>query len=769
MKRRSAGVVWVVAGLALLVSSEAAAQGRKGRDPTTWAVLINGGANKASNFLSHYEHMQEMHAALEARGLRADDITLFNADGAQDEPDMATREAAELPASFWLIEGSAAARHLKPPTTWVNTTWEGAQLHPARYAALRGWFQQQRKRFRAGDTLVIYVTDHGQRGVDSLDNGTINLWGEQMSVLELRALLGYVPAQVRVVLLMSQCFSGSFAMAMYGAEEAWPSGQVCGYFSTTAARQAYGCYPEGRAQQRLGHAFTLIDALRQNASLADAHDQVSTYDSSPDVPLRTRDVFLERLLRQQAEAQHITLNALVDRLLHAAWDDATRWRGELATLDRIAAHYGLPSPRSLETLERTSQGLQAARDALDAQHRRWDSALDGLRAQLWEDFLQSPDADADQLAERLNPARLQRANEAQRQTTLEDAAPAVERFARRGAARFARLQTFHGNASDAASARYRMDIRLAVNLRLRTRLMSVAGAVLLEQPGGAPHLDLPRAREALAALQRCEDAPLGAPEHLHPPGAPPAPLTPLHVELARLEQLRPTLLGVRYGAAPDAGTGDLPAGAALLRSVDPGSPAAAAGLTPDDVVLSVANVRLEWPDALRDVVMTSPAGKPLEVEVLRAGKRRRLHLTLTRQEAPALHIPLPVPPGADAPPLQADASHVEGKAHVRLFVSRTCGDACVPAAQALHAWSRRSGVPWTLLTDADRPDQLPAALRDAAAAVVLDPTRARFDAHGIHGDPTFIAVDRAGVVRFRQVGFRLSETLTFEAWRPGSR
>jgi hypothetical protein len=51
-------------------------------------------------------------------------------------------------------------------------------------------------------------------------------------------------------MLMSQCFSGAFASAIFtqGADKL-PGGNVCGYFSTTADRKAHGCYPEASGKQ----------------------------------------------------------------------------------------------------------------------------------------------------------------------------------------------------------------------------------------------------------------------------------------------------------------------------------------------------------------------------------------------------------------------------------------------------------------------------------------------------------------------------------------
>src|SRR5438477_114343 len=145
-------------------------------------------------------------------------------------------------------------------------------------------------RLRPGDTLLLYVTDHGsQNPRDPLDNRIV-LWGrrESLSVRHLQSLLDGLDPGVRVVALMSQCFSGAFAHLSDG--RARPA--ACGYFSSTADRPAYGCYPVVAGRERVGHSFESMEALGRNGRFADAHAAVLASDDTPDVPLRTSSVAL---------------------------------------------------------------------------------------------------------------------------------------------------------------------------------------------------------------------------------------------------------------------------------------------------------------------------------------------------------------------------------------------------------------------------------------------------------------------------------------------
>lgn len=151
-------------------------------------------------------------------------------------------------------------------------------------------------------------------------------------------------------MLMSQCISDTFANSMDLGGLAEPFGDVCGFFSTRRDLRAHGCYPEGRDRDKIGHAFNFINALTRQATTTDAHLEVLVTDSTPDVPLRTSDVYNERILSQTATARGMTVLALVYSLLAKAWRDRAAWEPQIRLLDRIGEAFGAFSPRSLAEL-----------------------------------------------------------------------------------------------------------------------------------------------------------------------------------------------------------------------------------------------------------------------------------------------------------------------------------------------------------------------------------------------------------------------------------
>jgi hypothetical protein len=182
------------------------------------------------------------------------------------------------------------------------------------------------------------VTDHGTKDPEEKGDSRITLWGnnENIAMSELRSLLARLDPGVRVLALMSQCFSSGFAdlMSAHLTGEL-PAGNVCGYFSSTADRFAYGCYPENRGRENIGHSFDFLQALRREPRFPDARAAVLVADQTPDVPLTTGDVYLANLLRRAAEAAGEGTTAYIDTLLRQAWRDKAAWEPQIRLLGHL--------------------------------------------------------------------------------------------------------------------------------------------------------------------------------------------------------------------------------------------------------------------------------------------------------------------------------------------------------------------------------------------------------------------------------------------------
>ena len=327
-------------------------------DGPVHALLINGGASPEHNYESHLQHLREMRGALLDRGLTSQDIDVFCSDGGDDAADMTT---LNLPEAAFLLEGTPGEALVAP--SLVDTDWD-VPMRPATRSALDSWFRREGTHLHAGQTLFVYATDHGT------EEG-LNLWGEQLTPGELRRMASLLDPGVRMVTVMSQCHSGTFAQALPSGV---PDGRSCGFYSVPRDLVAYGCYAGGH-QDRIGHGFRFVDAFGGAVTLADAQQAVVLSDDSPDVPVSTSDLYLERLLRDRAERVRGNLEGVVHALLPDGYEDETT--------RALAARFGTPLLRTLADVEAERERADRAEGGLEQASEAWNGLLeDANRANL---------------------------------------------------------------------------------------------------------------------------------------------------------------------------------------------------------------------------------------------------------------------------------------------------------------------------------------------------------------------------------------------------
>jgi hypothetical protein len=634
------------------------------------AVLVNGGGRRQINYYSHVDHVRRMVALLGESGVEPTRITIFSADGEDAEPDLATRDG-ELPPELWLLP-TRIANSLRPPIVYVNSEVEGFELRPATVHALRAWFSEEGQKLGAGDTLLFYVTDHGEKNGDDLADNSITLWGEKLHVRELRGLLGLLDPGVRVVMLMSQCYSGSFANAIFDdGADALPSGNVCGYFSTTADRKATGCYPEVSGKEDIGHSYRMLAALRSEARLSDAHREVLLTDRSPDVPLRTSDFLLERRLDRFAAGVEGAAPDRTQELLGEALADPATWEPEIRRLDRLSGSFGLASPRSLAQLEAQTEELSALSEQLNTYAKRWRYALEALRRENLNAFL----AANPEWKPRLSREALGALDPVGRRTEAAALLAELAPFTEAAPERAARLRELHAKASEAKDARYHSEVRIAALIRLHAILKGIAGRHYLAAYASVDE------RNAISGLETCEDLALGAAgaRALAEASEPPEAFPPLAEEYERLQRVVPGWLGIRY--RPPRGSEkelDLPSGAVVVSTVFPDSPAAGAKLQVADIVLGPPGSPFTEPHALREWVMRGELAKPAALRVLRDGREVQVEPSLASYplKLPALPAPPRVGgtgPGLDLDFLRADYRLPKDGSRLLFFWATWCG------------------------------------------------------------------------------------------------
>jgi thiol-disulfide isomerase/thioredoxin len=749
-------------------SERATSQAAPPLDPARLhVVLVNGGGTRAGNYQSHVVHVRSMLEVLTAAGVPRERITVFASDGQDPAADLATRELRPE-GEGWLLEGTPLEATLAHPMEYVSTAIPGQTLRAATPEAIHAWFADEGKQLQPGDTLLLYVTDHGTPNRDDPTNTRITLWGERksLSVRELGESLAQLAPGVKVVMLMSQCFSGGFAhlARREGASSELPAGDVCGYFASTALRPAYGCYPENLGDDNVGHSVRFIEALAANGSFTDAQAHTLVTDRTPDVPLRTSDVQLELLLERAAKATGQPLAAYADELLREAWREPGRFEPDIRLLDRMGQSFGFASPRSLAEVDERLQLLPKIADPLSEHADSWSESLeDATRANL-ERFLAAHPAwrarAAPEQTRDLDPDRARDLGS----ELLED----LEPFTAADGETSERLAILRERAETADDISYRMEVREAALLRMRALLLRIAGEVYLETRA------TPDQRAAFAALERCEDVALDVSSAAAPP--PPRDDFPSYEEDVRAARaVMPAWMGIQFRPLSEEQQRQqgLQPGAVSVRVVYPDSPAARAGLEVGDVLIGPPGRPFDEPRRVREWTMLQQVGKPRELEVLHDG--RVVRRTLIPGEHPGKFPELPAPPrvGSVAPSLRLTSyqgtppSTLDGgEPHLLFFWATWCAP-CKAALPELLAFAREREVEVVAITD-EEASQLDAFFgkfaREFPPLVAIDAKRDAFLSYGVSGTPTFVLVDGTGVVRSISTGYTPAKGLKIDGW-----
>ncbi len=766
------GTASTVAGTGSAGAAPAAA------DRRVFALLLNGGSRREINYRSHLVHVTEMLALLRAHGVPDARIAVFSGDGADPAADLAIREKTEGESSpgEWILPTTGADRWLRTPITYVNSEIDGVVLRPAKKDGLRAWFTEEGARLGDGDTLLFYVTDHGEKNEADITNNTISLWGEKLDVAELRGLFALLDPQVAVVMLMSQCFAGAFANAIAGAPAAatgtpaaapvTPAGNVCGFFASTADRPAYGCYPENRGKEGIGHSHNFVEALAELDRFSEAQRRVLVTDRTPDVPHATVDFYLDQLLHHAAKASGRDFAELVDGLLATAWRNRAAWEPEIRLLDRIGRTFGSYSPRSLAELEEQARTLPEFSQRLGTYAERWRQALESLKVENMRGFVeQHPEWRA-----RLEPKQLEALTPEQRGATARELIAGLLPFAENDAERYARLIALRKKAEEAAAASYRAEVRLGVVLRMRALLTSIAGRVYVADQAAAEE------RAAVDRLASCEALALGNEARVASAAElePPAPFPPIAEEQRLVESLMPAYMGIHFRPLSETQRQryKMERGAVTVMHVNPDSPADTAGLRLGDIVLGPPGHPFTEPEQVREWTMWREIGEPAPLEVSRAGQP--LRITLRPDPYPLAMPDLPGPPkvGSVAPALKMELFRgttelAQTKPRLLFFWATWCV-ICKHAVPEMLAFARERDVELVAITDED-PETLAPFFLDMQEpfpeVVAIDPLRISFRNYGVSGTPTFVLIDGKGVVRHYQSGYTLERGLQIEGWK----
>lgn len=631
-------------------------------------LVLAGGIDADQNHNSHKAHVDRMLTLLESRGVSASDIQIFWADGTDDKPDRSVREGP-WPDGWWLVAGTPIGDAIEPKDATENTTFD-LPTQPANRDALRAWLAQTGPTLTADDTLLIAVTDHGAPDPAGGTDTGINLWGEDTwTTQELLADLAPVSADTRVVLWMSQCYSGGFA-DLYRHRK-----NLCGSFSANPDRVAYGCYSDLARRDDVGHFHRLLTAFERSSDIASATDEVMLTDDTPDTPHLTSDALLMDALHDRAETSGTPVDLVIDARVHEApADHPTR-----ALIAYISTLYGLGALDGYGAAVAKAEEMLGAQSLNDVWVDRWKRADKAHRSL----FAEKPARRSKTLK-----APATRKGKIAAQIRLGKAAKAAFEALPKPAQ--ARLRALRNKTRAGYRLDRRADLFSAVAFRVAYLFGRIAGPAALDR----------ETERKYAALRTCETTPLFAPPEGEPP---PVPLVKpqaivAHRMLTDVDAQRPGYLGIAYR--------DLPGFKGVaVNKLWPASPAAASNLEPGDVLLSMNGEPIRGKGDFVERVLLARPGAWIEF----AGRRGRTPLT---EKVRVAGLPVPtLPPGIGAmvPTLRLSAYDPavplprlgEGRLTVLFFWATWCKP-CKRALPALKAYARAHDAQIIAITDEGR-------------------------------------------------------------------
>ncbi len=735
----------------------------------THALLINGGGDRRINYQSHLLHVKRLYGLLDEAGVPGDQISVLSADGSDPGDDLATREI-QKETDFWMLSGTRLEKVLRPRIKYTNSEVHGASLQAATRDNLKQWFESAAVSLGAGDTLLIYVTDHGKLNKDDSSDNQIILWGEEESigVNEFRELINMLQPSVRVVLLMSQCFSGSFANLIYGqTDDDLPRVNLSGFFSSTADRPAYGCYPENRDKYNVGHSFRFFHALESGGSFSDAHKRVLVTDRTPDVPLKASDLYLESILDARAESIGIEIDDLVDQLLQDAWRNRKDWETDIRLMDRMGQTFGYFSPRFLSELALHSDSLSALSKQLKDYASAWKKVQLALNRENLERFLDShPDWNTRLTKDALSPL-----SENQKSLLTHELLIDLAEFSKKDPTTSSRLNLLREKSEATRKASYRAKAREGVVLRMRIMLISIAGRQYLAQSGSDAQ------RDAYNNLIDHESFGLMPADESRDYRVQVEPFPPFEDEVKITDSALPGWMGIRFRPVSEKRRDkyQLDGGAVSVLAVFTDSPAQKAGLEAGDTIIGLPGQPFTERNFVREWVMTAPIGEAQSLQIMRGDNLKTL--TLTPEPFPRKWPDLPGAPqvGSPAPAIGSletfrgqPVGELTQQGPYLLFFWATWCVPCKAALPELMAFERQQGISIVSITD-EMAESVESFLQKHKGpfpeAIVLDEIRSSFLAYGVSGTPRFVYVDEQGTIRSSSSGYRASRGLQIENWK----
>ncbi len=280
--------------------------------PLPHFLVWGGGYSASGNQVSLEKNVLYFRRVLGELNLLKSPRHLLFADGRDKGRDLQFMDPA-----FDIPEINRAFAELLGSTKGIANQYRSNGLAPngpSSLAEIDKWLNATASKLTKEDRLMIYFTGHGGKGDKKTPQNTnLYMWNNQkFKMNDFSKRLDKIPAEVPVVMVMVQCYSGGFANFIFkegDPKKGMADHSRAGFFATVHDRVAAGCTPDIREENYQEYSTNFWEALcgknRLGAkvekpdfngdgkiSYAEAHAHVIISSETIDIPIKTSDAFL---------------------------------------------------------------------------------------------------------------------------------------------------------------------------------------------------------------------------------------------------------------------------------------------------------------------------------------------------------------------------------------------------------------------------------------------------------------------------------------------
>lgn len=643
---------------------------------TVYFALIAGGRDPESNDQSHQEHLINILALLDQRRVPQENITIFWADGVSSAADRRLPDP-QIERYAWVVDKTPWQGWLENAPLLAHTEWDGVKTYSAHRAQLQGWMRQLKAKLQPNDSVAFIVTDHGAPDPKGGWRTRIELWGEQLSVDALYQDLQALPTDVHIQMWMSQCYSGGFARL------AAMDTRVCGAFSATERRAAYGCFSKPIKDKLTGHFALFTQGLKQSGRLDQASRWTTERDETPDTPHLSSDAFVSRIAHERSEALGIPSGHIIDGALPDPQKLDEEQRETARSITQISLKFNLGLVRSYTHAQQLLREVDELIYTLETWHAQWESLTIAARKRL---LARAP-------VDGFNP-KLGKRRQRRKKSQLKRW---IKRSLRRGLeGRRGLLRDLYQRQQRAERALDQLKSLEAGLLRISTLYTRIAAESLLTSH------DLKLWR----GMKSCEARPLfSTPSSTQRVKGRADNTTHISPFLSTLSELRTEVDALRPGHLAFHYRERSRARVIEVKEAGYGSPLWSVDLQPKDQIDQIEGDRLSYSGQVRELVALHPVGELLKLRRRRAGKTRTIH-------TPVVGMPVPPHPprrGDPVPPLVLDPIEqgerfdylmTGGRPTLLYFWATWCLE-CIRVAPQVKRWAQRHDLQVLAITAED--------------------------------------------------------------------